>query len=176
MRIPDPVRTFRRLLVLAPLLAAAACDAPPAAVEPGRPVPAFAASDLEGRAVSLASMRGEVVLLNVWATWCYPCRKEMPSFEALYRDLAAEGLRVVAVSIDDPGARAEIDSFLGEHRITFDVLHDGEQRVTRTFRTIGVPETFLIGRDGRLIRRWIGKIDGYSPMVRQPILEALRES
>jgi cytochrome c biogenesis protein CcmG, thiol:disulfide interchange protein DsbE len=175
VRFPALPSAARPLLLVAVLLTAA-CEPPPAAIETGLPVPDFTARSVEGEAVSLASLRGEVVLLNIWATWCYPCRKEMPSFEALHRELAPEGLRVVAVSIDVPGAQPEIESFLDEHAISFAVLHDGDQKITRTFRTMGVPETFLIGRDGRLLRRWIGRIDGHSPAVRQPILDALHAS
>lgn len=154
---------------------ASGCDVAPSHTETGRVVPAYAAPTLAGEAVSLESLRGEVVLLNVWATWCYPCRKEMPSFEALHRELVDQGLKVVAVSIDRSGAAGEIESFLEEHGITFTILHDPDMNVGKTFRTIGVPETFLIDRHGRLVQRWIGRIDGHSPAVRGPILAALRE-
>jgi cytochrome c biogenesis protein CcmG, thiol:disulfide interchange protein DsbE len=154
------------------LLAAAGCSfSPPVAV--GNKAPEFAANTLDGEAVSLAELRGEVVLLNVWATWCFPCRREMPSFEALHRELGGEGLRVVAVSIDQPGAASEIRAFLEEYDITFTVLYDSEQRITRAFNTLGVPETFLIDRNGVLVKHWIGRIDGRSPLVRAPIHDAL---
>jgi cytochrome c biogenesis protein CcmG, thiol:disulfide interchange protein DsbE len=171
-----PVRALRWLPLLAGLVLAAACDGVPGTIEPGRPVPAFQAPAVGGDAVSLAALRGEVVLLNVWATWCYPCRREMPSFEALHREFEDEGLRVVAVSIDARGARGEIEAFLEEYGISFTVLHDGDQDITRAFRTLGVPETFLIDREGRLVKRWTGRIDGHSESVRGPIRDLLRES
>ncbi len=143
-------------------------------IEQGAPVPSFHAPELDGSSVSLASLRGEVVLLNVWATWCYPCRREMPSFEALHQEFADEGLRVVAVSIDSPGARREIAEFLEEYGITFTILHDTDRRITTSFRTLGVPETFLIDRQGRLVKRWTGRIDGHSESVRGPVRETLR--
>jgi cytochrome c biogenesis protein CcmG, thiol:disulfide interchange protein DsbE len=158
------------LLLLAVLLSA--CDlSGPVAV--GAPVPGFESRDLTGQSLSLQDLRGEVVLLNIWATWCYPCRREMPAMEELHRDLAGDGLRIVAVSIDAAGSRPDIDDFLAEHDITFTILHDAEQRVTRTFRTRGVPETFLIGRDGTLLKHWIGRIDAHAPSVRLPVHEAL---
>jgi cytochrome c biogenesis protein CcmG, thiol:disulfide interchange protein DsbE len=153
---------------------AAACDVPLAVIEQGAPVPAFQAPEMDGSTLSLASLRGEVVLLNVWATWCYPCRREMPSFEALHQEFAHEGLRVVAVSIDSPGARREIEQFLDEYGITFTILHDTDKRITTSFRTLGVPETFLIDREGRLVRRWTGRIDGHSESIRAPIRATLR--
>jgi peroxiredoxin len=100
----------------------------------------------------------------------------MPSFEALHREFEDEGLRVVAVSIDARGARGEIEAFLEEYGISFTVLHDGDQDITRAFRTLGVPETFLIDREGRLVKRWTGRIDGHSESVRGPIRDLLRES
>jgi cytochrome c biogenesis protein CcmG, thiol:disulfide interchange protein DsbE len=174
LRLRSPFRAAAlAVLVLVAAGAAAGCDVAEGAVQQGRPVPAYAGQDLAGVPVSLASLRGEVVMLNVWATWCYPCRKEMPSFQSLHEEFGPQGLRVVAVSIDSPGARAAIDEFLEEYGISFTIVHDGGQEVTRAFRTLGVPETFLIGRDGTLLKRWTGRIDGHSPQVRQPIVEAL---
>jgi cytochrome c biogenesis protein CcmG, thiol:disulfide interchange protein DsbE len=166
MTIPWPL-SFALVVALA-----AACTPDPAATV-GNRAPSYAAETLDGESVSLASLRGEVVLLNIWATWCFPCRREMPSFQALHRDFSADGLRVVAVSIDSPGAQQEIASFLTEYGIDFSILHDPEQRIARTFGTIGVPETFLIDRDGVLVRHWRGRIDGHSEGIRGPIRDAL---
>lgn len=159
-------------LAVALLSAISGCTAAPAA-SVGDPVPAYQARSLDGEAVTLAGLHGEVVLLNVWATWCYPCRREMPAIEALHRELGGDGLAVVAVSIDGAGAEPEIRAFLEEFGISFAVLHDPEQRIVRAFATRGVPETFLIDRDGTLLRHWIGRIDAHSPAVRVPIYEAL---
>jgi cytochrome c-type biogenesis protein len=127
-----------------------------------------------GDTVSLTQMRGNVVLLNVWATWCPPCREEMPGLEALHQELAPQGLRVVGVSIDRGSATPAIAAFLRDNSITFPILHDSEERITRVFRTVGVSETYLIGRDGILLNRWIGKIDPASHSVRGPVERALR--
>ncbi len=140
---------------------------------PGDPAPEFAARTLDGGTLALSELRGEVVLLNIWATWCPPCREEMPALEALHRELAPRGLRVVGVSIDRAGAEPQIRRFAEDLGITFDLLHDPEQQAPRTFRTIGVPETLLIDREGRLVHRWIGQIDPAQPMVRGPVEAAL---
>jgi cytochrome c biogenesis protein CcmG, thiol:disulfide interchange protein DsbE len=158
--------------LLAVLLAASGCEMAEGAVV-GRRAPAFEAATVEGERVSLADLRGEVVLLNVWATWCFPCIREMPSLEALHRDLAGEGLRVVGVSVDAAGGVEDIRAFVEEHGLSMTILHDPEQRVARAFATRGVPETFLIGRDGTLLKHWIGRIDGRSESVRGPVREAL---
>lgn len=155
-------RSCGALAALTGLLLLAGCGAdggPGRSVTVGAPAPEYATVSLEGDSVSLVGLRGEVVLLNVWATWCGPCREEMPDLQAIQEDYADGGLRVVGVSIDQAHARGEVRSFLEDHGITFAVLHDAEGRIARTFRTVGVPETFLIGADGTLLARWIGRID-----------------
>lgn len=125
----------------------------------GDVAPAYAATTLDGDTVSLASLRGSAVVLNVWATWCAPCREEMPGLQALHERFAARGLRVVGVSVDNRGAERAIRQFADGLGITFTLLHDPADDVARLFRTAGVPETFLIDPDGRIAHRWIGRFD-----------------
>jgi cytochrome c biogenesis protein CcmG, thiol:disulfide interchange protein DsbE len=134
--------------------------------------PQFAAAGLDGDTVSLASLRGTPVLLNVWATWCPPCREEMPGLQALHERHGPDGLRVVGVSVDGGGDGSAVREFLAAHGITFTILHDPQDRVARQFRTMGVPETFLIDADGRIVQRWIGKFDPMAPAVLERV-EAL---
>jgi len=152
----------------------AACSAPrDQAPSVGREAPAFAAATLSGDTMRLSDLKGEVLLLNVWATWCPPCREEMPQLQALHLDFGAQGLRVVGVSIDAGSSDGAVKDFLGSNAISFTILRDPQERITRAFRTTGVPETFLIGRDGVLLRRWIGSIDGQESAVREAVIEAL---
>jgi cytochrome c biogenesis protein CcmG, thiol:disulfide interchange protein DsbE len=146
-------------------------------VEVGTRAPNFAATDLDGRVVSLADLQGEVILLNVWATWCLPCREEMPSMQRLHERFAADGLRVVAVSIDNesrsrfsplPGS-GDVRGFVEDHGLTFDIWLDPEGQIQRTYRTTGVPETFLVDRDGWIVRKVIGATDWYSEANRDQI-------
>lgn len=123
---------------------------------------------------TLADYRGEVVLLNVWATWCLPCEAEMPSMELLHRAYADSGLRIVAVSIDEPGTEQMIRDFVARHELTFEVLHDPAKAITRTYRTTGVPESFVIGRDG-VIRRKTYYQDWNTPANRALISQLVRE-
>lgn len=169
-------RPRRWLTVAALSLVLVGCVEPAGRVAVGERVPSLMARDLEGRAVELRSLRGEVVVLNVWATWCFPCRREMPALERLHRELGDHGLRVVAVSIDAPNAVRDIREFIDDYDLTFDILHDAAQQVARDLSTIGVPETFLIGADGRLRRHWIGRIDPDAENIRAPIREAMREA
>lgn len=132
-------------------------------LQPGDEAPAWGARTLAGDSVTIASLRGRTVLLNVWATWCPPCRAEMPALQQLSDRYAAHGLDVVAVSVDSDGSAAA--AFVDELGLSMRVLHDPGGRVTRAFRTTGVPESFLIDADGRLVRRWIGAFDPLAPDV-----------
>ena len=143
---------------------------------PGTKAPEISAATLDEipEERTLADYRGQVVLLNVWATWCGPCEAEMPSMERLHRSYADSGLRIVAVSIDEPGSEETIRAFAMKYDLTFDILHDPAKAITRTYRTTGVPETFVIGRDG-VIRRKTYVQDWNSPANRALISQLVRE-
>jgi peroxiredoxin len=121
-------------------------------VEVGQPAPAYAASSMTGDSVSLAALRGKVVLLNVWATWCGPCRKEIPELRALHSTYKGRGLDVIGVSIDAEGSNDAIRDFLSEFRMDYTIWRDPNESVQTIFRMAGVPATFLIDRQGVL--RW----------------------
>jgi len=127
-------------------------------VEVGKPAPAYSATTLAGDSVSLASLRGRVVLLNIWATWCHPCREEIPVLQALHERHAAEGLEVVGVSIDVASEREAVGEFVREFAMTYPVWLDPEGRVSNAFPAVGVPATFLIDPQGTVRWRKIGPI------------------
>lgn len=131
----------------------------------GDAAPVYAAPVMDGDSLHLSSLRGHPVLLNIWATWCPPCREEMPALQALHERYAPRGLRVIGVSVDSRGSEATIRRFLAEGGFTFTILHDPADAVSRQFRTIGVPESFLIDGEGTIVRRWIGKFDPLAPDV-----------
>jgi cytochrome c biogenesis protein CcmG, thiol:disulfide interchange protein DsbE len=122
------------------------------AVKVGQPAPDYAARVLSGPDIALDSLRGDVVLLNVWATWCKPCRQEIPALDSLHRAFAPQGLRVVGVSIDLEGEEQRVADFAKELGASYALWHDPDDNVSSTFLAIGVPATFLIDRDGVL--RW----------------------
>lgn len=157
-------------------LIACAGDAPRVAVAVGQPAPAYGASRLDGTPVSLADHRGDVVLLNVWATWCAPCIREMPALEEVHREFGQRGLEVVGVSIDAASERDGVQRFLDRHGITFRILHDPSQSVVSAFRTVGVPETFLIDRSGTIVERFAGEFDPSAADVSARIEALLAES
>lgn len=125
-------------------------DAPRAEI--GQPAPTYQARTITGDSVSLAALRGKVVLLNVWATWCAPCRDEIPYLQQLHEQYADSGLVVIGVSVDARGQEKEIDAFASELGMTYPVWLDPDQRVTTRFLSLGVPSTYLIDRAG--ILRW----------------------
>lgn len=132
-----------------------------APADAGTTTPTYAATSLDGDTVSLADYRGQVVLLNVWATWCRPCVQEMPALERLHDALGAEGLTVLAVSVDAPAPGLEdpneaVRAFASQLGLTFPILVDASGRIEGTFRVSGLPSTFVIDREGTLRQRILG--------------------
>ena len=137
--------------------------APDTGVEINRPAPNFQAIDLATRdSVSLEDYRGSVTLVNIWATWCVPCREEMPSMQRLYDSVGTRGFRIAAISIDE-GSPEDVTAFARELDLSFDILHDRSGTVERLYQTTGVPESFLLDRRGVLVKRVIGAHDWSSP-------------
>jgi len=120
------------------------------------PAPGFELPDLEGRMVSLAGQRGRVVFINLWATWCAPCRTEAPALERLYRELGGQGFEVLAISIDDADQREAVESFRDEFQLTFPILLDPGRVAYAAYQATGVPETFVVDGEGRLAEWFIG--------------------
>lgn len=147
-------------------------------VDVGSKAPMFSGATLTGnvRSKSLDDYKGKVVLLNVWATWCGPCRTEMPSIEALHKALGPKGLHVVAVSIDDPGKGDDIRKFLRDYGLTFEVLHDSAQAIQAAYQTTGVPETFIIAADGTIRKKVISASDWNSEPNRALITQLLKDA
>ena len=137
--------------------------APEGSVEIDREAPNFQAIDLATRdSVSLEDYRGSVTLVNIWATWCVPCREEMPSMQRLFDSVGTRGFRIAAISIDE-GSSEDVAAFARELDLSFDILHDRSGSVERLYQTTGVPESFLLDRRGKLVKRVIGAHDWSSP-------------
>ena len=166
------------VIALVLLIALGSCYAEESADNP-RPVtgelaPAYAAATLDGDTVSLESLRGSVVLLNFWATWCAPCRFETPFLQSLAEEHEAAGLRVVGVSMDTGDASEIIREFMDEYGVTYSILVDPQMRGMDTYRVLGLPGTFLIDRDGTL--RWMryGPVSEGDQQFLQAIADALQ--
>ena len=135
-----------------------------ASVEVGAKAPDIRVVNLaSGDTVNLSDQyKGKVTLLNIWATWCVPCRQEMPSMQKAYARLKDDGFTIAAVSIDEGGPEGVL-AFAREYGLTFDILHDRSGRITTLYQTTGVPESFLLDKDGVIIKRVIGPHDWSSP-------------
>lgn len=138
--------------------------------------PSYSATTLAGEPVSLADLRDEVVLLNVWATWCTPCRQEVPELQALHEAHGDEGLRVVGVTVDSRSAEDQIHQFIDQFGMTYDVWWDPDQTAVATFGAMGVPLTVLIDREGRVAWRHLGAFERGDPELMRAVKTALARS
>ena len=129
-------------------------------------------ADIAGREIDLASLRGEVVLVNFWATWCEPCREEMPSLQRLQHKLGAKGFRVVAVNVGEGAAR--IRQFLERTPVSFTMLRNADSEVMKAWRVRMLPASFLVDRKGMRRYQIVGEADYEDPVQQAPILELLK--
>ncbi len=117
--------------------------------------PAFSLDRLDGERAGLSDFAGKVVLLNFWATWCSPCRKEMPAMQRLWERYREQGFVILAVSADK-GSRKQVKSFVEKHALSFPILLDPQGEVRKQYEVVGLPMSYLIGRDGRISGRILG--------------------
>jgi peroxiredoxin len=160
---------------IAGLSYAGAFETKVSAVSPGSPAPDFRAATLDAQPVAktIADYRGQVVLLNLWATWCGPCEWEMPAIEALHRDFSPHGLKVVAVAVDDPGFEQRVRDFVARKGLTFEILSEGSGKIEADYEARGIPATYLIGRDGLIRKRVAGASDWNSAANRALVAQLL---
>lgn len=125
--------------------------------ELNQPAPQLTLQDLQGRAVSLADYHGQVVLVNNWATWCPPCRAEMPILEAYYQAHRQKGFVILAIEAGDPAE--EVNAFVQKYGLSFKVLLDPEGQALIAFRNNALPNTYIIDRQGRIRLAWTGPVD-----------------
>ena len=123
----------------------------------GDPMPPYTAAYLDGKPLNLASEKGNVVFLNVWATWCGPCRFETPELQALQNQYAGNGFKVIGVSVDE-GETEAVKTFVKEEKITYAIAVDPEGRIANLVQTTVLPTSLLLDRSGRIVWRQIGAI------------------
>ncbi len=129
-------------------------------------------TDLDGQPIDLASFKGKVVLVNFWATWCEPCRDEMPSLNRLHRQLNDKNFRILAVNIGE--GKPRIKQFLERIPVDFTVLRDADFEVMKAWRVRILPATFLVDKSGMLRFQLVGDANWDDPKMRAPILELLK--
>lgn len=168
---------MRRWLILGVLVVGVAflvLTSTPSQLPLPRPAPDFLLPDLSGQSVRLSQLKGKVVLLNVWATWCAPCRQEMPTMQTLHQRLKNADFVMLAVSQDADGAKA-VQPYLQEGGFTFPVLLDMQGEVGRKYAVAGYPETFIINRQGDIVHHHIGYNDWSLPAVEAALRRLIDE-
>jgi peroxiredoxin len=161
--------------LLSTLIATFALSAavPASAIAPASAAPDFTLRTLTGPNLRLSEQRGQVVLVNFWATWCGPCRKEMPQLNKLYEKYHAAGFQLLGVNVDDDTRKAaEIAAKLG---LAFPVLLDADKSASKAYDLNAMPSTVLIDRDGRVRYVHRGYVDGYEDTYDQQIRQLLKE-
>ena len=138
------------------------------------PAPDFEARTLTGQALRLSSLRGKVVLLDFWATWCEPCEETIPRLEALDAEYRGKGLAVVGLSVDDDDA--EVQPYVREHGMRYPVVVDADKRVMALYGVRGIPVTVLVDRAGLVRRRWLGSGDGIGDEVEAAVKKLVLEA
>lgn len=136
----------------------------------GKPAPDFDLPSLGGKNVRLADLKGKVLFINIWATWCLPCREEMPSMEKLYRLLKGPDFEMIGISVDkDP--EKSVAPFVKELGLTFPILLDPKSETAAKYKITGVPETYLVAPNGIIIHHLIGP----AKWDRPDVVEALKK-
>lgn len=175
---------MHRLLAIALLIFLAICfsgcsESPSQAPSGGPPAVGQAAPDftlmgLDGKAYTLSALRGKVVIVNFWATWCPPCRAEMPSMEQLYRELSDEGLMLLAVNIEKDG-RQTVPKFLANSPHSFPILVDENEELQQRYGVYKFPESFVIRKNGMIDDKVVGAIDWAHPQTIAYFRDLLKE-
>ena len=161
---------MRRLL---PTLLIAVAAGAGAALSPQAPAPDFTLKGIDGRNLRLAEQRGQVVLVNFWATWCGPCKQEMPHLNRLYDRYRSAGFVLLGVNVDEDFKQAQAAA--GKLGLHFPVLFDGDKTVSRLYDLQSMPATVLIDRDGRVRYLHRGYRDGLEAAYEQQIRELVKE-
>ena len=150
------------LVLMLMLLVVAGCakrELPPLE---GNQAPDFTLPNLAGEQLRLADLRGKVVLVHFWGTFCPPCRQELPSLAALNQVMAGKPLQLLAIAVD-PGGKVEVEAFLKKAGVTLPALLDPQGSVARRYGTTGVPETFIIDQKGVIVKKIVGAVEWNDP-------------
>ena len=160
------------LLVAAGVVIACRGEARPT-VAVGAPAPKYSATTLAGDSASTTALAGKVVLLNIWATWCAPCREEIPYLQSLYAKHQRDGLEIIGVSVDARGQDDAIQGFVKDFGMTYPIWRDPDERIQSLYLALGVPASYLIDRRGILRWRRIGIVSETDSSFNAALAEAL---
>ena len=168
---------MKRLLILIPALCAmaflAACGSAPKVAAVGGMAPDFSLVDKNGKTWTLSELRGKVVFVNFWATWCPPCREEMPSMQRLYSRMPKDRFEMLAILENDKPERA--DAFAAELGITLPILYDEEKKAWPKYGLTGLPETFIVDKQGVIREKFSGPAHGDAPQCVQLLMKYVNQ-
>ncbi len=177
---------IRTYLSLALVLFIGACQGKPTAggepapatskSTPGEPVPRLTGKLLSGEYAQIEDFRGKVILLNVWATWCPPCRQELPELDRLHRELGPKGFSVVTINVDKAGDEPEVRKLVDDYGFAFPVILDPKNRATQSLRLNGYPVSLLVDAKGTILWRRDGMIIPEDPELAEHLKKALGSS
>jgi len=174
--IPRRVRRSSRWLALIASTLLVACPAEPTGSgSVGEIAPRITAKSLTGDYIELSDFQGEVVLVNLWATWCGPCRVELPALEKLHRSYHDRGFSVLGVSVDGERGEAEVRKMVRSLGLSYPILLDPSGRSSTAYQASGYPTSVLVGRDGRVRWRRAGALTAKDEELLQAIEAALAE-
>jgi cytochrome c biogenesis protein CcmG/thiol:disulfide interchange protein DsbE len=165
---------FWTLFSRVPLNSAPQDDAPPSPRQ-GFSAPDFKAELLDGGQVTLSELRGQAVVLNVWATWCPPCRQEMPALEKVYNDFKQQGLVLIGLNLTSQDSEKDVVDFVQEYGLSFPVALDRDGTIQRKYKISGYPTTFFIDRDG-IIRSVVVGGPMSAALIQSKVEDLLREA
>ena len=156
---------FVTIMLCCSLFLLASCSNEPAGLKLLKPVPDFSLVDRQGKTWTLSQLKGQVVFINFWATWCNPCREEMPAMQRLHEKMPKDSFKMLAIlNSDDP---ALADRFAEKLGITIPILDDQTNVIGPQYGITGVPETFIVNKKGILVRKFIGPADWDSTAIEQ---------
>lgn len=155
---------------------AASSNAPAASyklLSVGDSAPAYNVVTFAGDSVHIGKLNEPITVLNVWATWCTSCREEMADLEALHREFAPNGVRVLGVSVDVIGAE-RVKRFVNEEKVTFGIAYDPDGVIQQRYQVVGIPATFIVAKNGRLLWKSAGNVHGVVDSLRHVLIAALK--
>jgi DsbE subfamily thiol:disulfide oxidoreductase len=165
--------TLSAITIVCLALLAGACGQQPKVAAVGQPAPDFTLVDRKGRTWHLAELKGQVVFVNFWASWCPPCRQEMPSMQALYASMPSDKFKMLAILYKDKPEAA--DTLTAQLGCTFPVLVDPGNKTGQAYGLTGVPETYIVDKEGVLREKYIGPVQWNSLGARQMIMKYISQ-
>jgi thiol-disulfide isomerase/thioredoxin len=146
--------------------------AAPQTADVGQAMPAYATDFLDGKKFDIAAERGNVVFLNLWATWCGPCRYEIPELESIHQKYASRGFKVVGISLDDTGVDG-VKQFVSQHSMTYPIAYDPDGKIATIFQSSVLPTSVIVDRSGQIVWKKFGAVSSEDPTLKDALNKAL---